>query len=615
MIFSKWRLKPFFGWALVCLAAGCVSCAPVGTEDGHGVFSLTGRITGYNPKESPSIGKVYYRDALTGEYRVEVVEIASDGRFETAFPLRNSQNLNLKYKSRVYPVYALPGGTLALTLNADDPESCRYAGDGAGVSGELAFYLAFRKTNYSGDAADARTQAGFVSPDAFKARRDTILAGRIRTIDSLLATRRFSSATAGLLYDLERLNNGNILFYFVSSRNMLRRMEPDNPVVQQPLPDDYYDFLEEMPFENKGAISLSQYNELIDDIYYSQQLLDAGNSVKDTLITVRYTLLTYLLDRQVPLTDEEREIAESHRTFLGTHRLTPEFTETFNRQLADSVYWPFEEKYAAWTDSFNVMLRQDIEAGNLPLSMQITSTGHEAETLKKRYRVCREALKGLYLQSPSRAADLWTLRFFLGNLKGISSEADAETFYEACSDSVADPAVKALMKERLQKNFARFVLPEKKGSDWVRRLIAAHPGKYVLIDFWGTTCGPCIGEIEQFSELRKSYTNSPDFAYVFVTSPEHSVEAVYRDYLSDRLKGEESHWLTVEEYAYLEDLFDMAGMPRYVLIDREGVVRDDSFDIYQLGEFLKQEKIRKSPAPEQSLQPGIGDGAVPGFRN
>lgn len=598
MRFLKNNAGQFFVWMSAGLLSVCIACSPAKTDAGSGVFSLKGQITGLGHDQNPSPGKVYYRDALTGEYRVKAVEVAPGGQFGVSFPLRTPQEVSLNCNSRFYPVYALPGGALTLTLHADRPDSCRYRGDGADVCTELAFYSAFGKKSNSGKYANTRLQAGLLSPAAFKAGCDTVLAARMRAIDSLQAARRFSDATAGLLRDKERLHYGNVLFSFVSDRRMLCRMEPDNPVAQQPLPDDYFDFLEKMPLESKKALSLSQYNELIDAIYFSQQLMDAGNSVKDTFVTVRATFLTYLLDRKVPLTDEERATAEIHQSFLGTHRLTPELSEAFDRQLTASVYQPFEEKYAAWVDSFQVVVQQIIDAGDRLISMEITSCGTEPETLKKRFRACREAFKSLYLRSPSLAADLWTLRFFIENLKSISSRADADVFYQTCVDSVADPAVKAVMKERTYLNFTHAALPATKGGDMVRRLIAAHPGKYVLLDFWGTTCGPCVGDIERFSEMRKSYTGSPDFAYIFVTSSQSSPEADYRNYLSGPLKGEESHRLPADEYVYLEELFDMAGIPRYVLIDREGKVQDDSFDIYRLEAFLKQEKIRKGAAPE-----------------
>lgn len=588
------NMKQVFLLVCSCALLGCTSSVKNNPEINSDTFLLTGHIEGYKPAAEPLIGKIYYEELFTGKPLVKVTEVASDGYFQASIPLGHSQEMNLNVGSRYYTLYALPKGKLHLTLNPDYPDSCEYKGDGADISKELNFYYGFRRTHYSNDFSGMQSDMERLSPNDFKVKREKVLAERLRTIDSLQTTRNLSQDIADLIRYHEQLYNGHILLSFADFRRHLGRAKPDNQILQQPTPPDYYTFLQDMPFEKKDAVSLSQYRDMIGSIRFAPPIMDAGNSVKDTIITVKYTFLTYLLDKNVPLTDEERKIAEGHRYFIGTHKANPAFLKAFNEKLDRSVYSPFEEKYKVWCDSFNVKLQKDVDAGNSVLSVHISSVENDLESLTKRWEKCNDTFKKMYPQTPSLAFDIFALQYFIGQLKGIASPADADTLYNQRISFITDNTIKEVMREKYQKRFSSSdLLQQTKGGEIVRRLIAPHKGKYVLLDFWGTTCGPCRGDIDQFSELRKSYTGSPDFAYLFITSSQNSPEKDYRKYIAEHLKGEESYFLSDYEYAYLEELFAMNGIPRYVLINPEGEILDDEYDIYQLEKFLNEKGIRK----------------------
>ena len=552
---------------------------------------MTGQIDGYRQTQETLTGTVYYSEIYTNKNLIKVAEVAPNGQFQVSLPINNPQEISLNIGSRYFTIYAIPCGKLNLSLSNNN---CEYKGDGADISKELAFYSEFRKANYSDNHEYLEKEAKYLSPEAFKAKRECILTERLQRIDSLQKIRNFSPEITELLRYKELLYNGETLLSFVDSRKFLRHTEPDNKVLQEPVPSSYYTFLQNMPLEKKEAVSLKEYSEIINNIRFSERILDAKNSVKDTIITIKYTLLTYLLDKNAPLTDEERKLAESHRAFIGSHKVTPALSEALNRQLNVSVYKPFEEKYKAWTDSFNIKLQQDIDAGSHPLNINISSVENDIESLEKRWELCRKIFKEVYPQTPSLASDIFTLQSFIEQLNSVASSEDADILLKKRIDSVSDSTIKEIMKEKVQKRFLPIILPQTKGSEIVHRLITPHKGKYVLLDFWATTCGPCIADINQFSELRKSYSGNPDFAYIFITSSQSSPDRAYKDICSNQLKGEESHRLPTHEYAYIQELFAIYGIPRYVLINREGEIIDDNFSIYQLEKFLNQQKIQKS---------------------
>ena len=139
-----------------------------------------------------------------------------------------------------------------------------------------------------------------------------------------------------------------------------------------------------------------------------------------------------------------------------------------------------------------------------------------------------------------------------------------------------------------------YELPDGPGTEILRKITDRYKGKYVMIDFWATTCGPCRGEIERTAHLREKYRDSNDIRIIFITSEEESNEKDYADYVAKNLAGSDSYRLPADDYRYLRELFHINGIPHSETLNRQGRVlrRGLAYETFEsrFQELLENEK-------------------------
>ena len=101
----------------------------------------------------------------------------------------------------------------------------------------------------------------------------------------------------------------------------------------------------------------------------------------------------------------------------------------------------------------------------------------------------------------------------------------------------------------------------------IRNLVAKYPGRFLVIDFWGMTCGPCRTAIQESKELRAEIAKRNDVKLVFIAG-ERTAEGsdAYKQYVAEWLDNEEAICLTNAEFRRLQELFQFNGIPHYETI-------------------------------------------------
>ena len=128
----------------------------------------------------------------------------------------------------------------------------------------------------------------------------------------------------------------------------------------------------------------------------------------------------------------------------------------------------------------------------------------------------------------------------------------------------------AALDEHLAEQGDRYDLPEGEAADIFRKLVEPFRGKWVYIDFWSTTCGPCREGIELSADVRKKLAGRDDIELVFITGDRSSPQESYQEYVDENLEGEVSYLLPEAQFIQLSTLFNFNGVPYNELVDPDG---------------------------------------------
>jgi thiol-disulfide isomerase/thioredoxin len=131
------------------------------------------------------------------------------------------------------------------------------------------------------------------------------------------------------------------------------------------------------------------------------------------------------------------------------------------------------------------------------------------------------------------------------------------------------------------------------GEALLKKILEPYKGKFVLLDIWGTWCGPCK---EALSHSTEEYARLKDydieFLYLANQSPQTAWENVIKEY---NVSGDNvAHYnLPAEQQAAIERHLDVHSFPTYKLFNRDGNLLDlkvDAREVENIARLLDQMK-------------------------
>lgn len=151
-----------------------------------------------------------------------------------------------------------------------------------------------------------------------------------------------------------------------------------------------------------------------------------------------------------------------------------------------------------------------------------------------------------------------------------------------------------------QKNYSQSIKPGDRFPDYIVRNIVNAPvqqldinkfnGKYLILNFWGTWCAPCIPEMETLKTLQKEFA-----AKVQVLAIANDDRERVKKYLAKRPA---SVWIASDTSFYLYKQLGFAAVGQSAVLDKDhrviAVVRTDSINRQWMQRLVRGEKIRSN---------------------
>jgi len=141
-------------------------------------------------------------------------------------------------------------------------------------------------------------------------------------------------------------------------------------------------------------------------------------------------------------------------------------------------------------------------------------------------------------------------------------------------------------KQLWAKSFLNQKAPDLVVEKWLTKE-PDRKGKFVLVDFWATWCGPCRKAIPELNALHKKFG---DRLVVIGLSdePESKVKAMADPVIE--------YFSAIDTQARTKKVVEVKGIPHVMLIDPQGIVRWEGFpllDGYELTEKVVEEILAK----------------------
>ena len=540
---------------------------------------VQGFIDGYGPQAGFSNFLLQLEDHFlpSGMNQCPVLaEVEPDGRFRAEVPLTHPvMGMTIIHDESMVPFYVEPGDTLTLYLDWGRRTQYEWNLQRGNLMAmgrnarTLTDFAASNPLDLSGSRALMQA-AQTMSPEEFLPKQLEWLSAELHSLDSAFVIRPVTPKAAALMRNHVRLSAGNNLFNLTGIPG------------KKPNTGDYYRFLHEMPMDDITAAACPTFETFINRLEFAY-VFNKMPTLKEFVHPL--SLLSVMQDMGITPDETDLPVLREMDRRAGHYNFWT--SEELARHLKDTQ--TLEKKYPEASKMWEEKIT------NTPVPEEETNPeGIEWRVLNKMvqtYRTISDSIAASCGLRHSFAENLMWVRKCDSYLSFLKDRETALRFGVVLTQDMQRPLrLTRLVFDEIERvhpsrpvqtaNDGAYELAEGEEADVFRRLIAPCKGKYVLVDFWASWCGPCRKGIEESRELRAKYADSPDIDFVFVTGDIDTPQPFYDDFTAKHLQGELSYRISDDDFNRLQRLFHFTAVPRYVLVDREGRILDDNHSGY-----------------------------------
>lgn len=333
-----------------------------------------------------------------------------------------------------------------------------------------------------------------------------------------------------------------------------------------------------------------------------------------------------------------RVIPESELDNLGVYVASPDFP-SMSRELyatpgstirvnGDSIYiytWEvqsnvkeqkeYDEYLYATKDLLEKIQQMQAEVSTLwGVVDSSTATDEEKKAAKDKitllHKQTDELFTEVYIKEIALMKEKPVTKIWMEKLYGVSNavkyksdcpfKEDAKALYERMSDTEKQSEQGKLIAVNLFPPVTVKIGDDMADADLYDlednvHHLAELKGKYILLDFWSSGCGPCVMAIPEMGELQQKYADK-----LTVVSLSSDTEKRWREASAEH-QMTWKNWSDKQQTGGLYAKYGVNGIPNYVLISPEGKVVD-TWSGYGKGSLLRKMRPYMYPKPAMSVE-------------
>ena len=533
---------------------------------------LCGYIQGFDKRSGIENAIIYCRDDIKRKDYPVVVHVENDGRFWADVPLQYPRIIDLMIDKQFgVPVYLEPGQSVGVLLNwedfllADRNRNTRYLSQYTEFMGPLGDFnqqlIAFEPTFLRGKHLQQKIEKQ--TPDQFAEDRYPVWDADRERLEAYAREHQISAQAKTVLEANLQEFYGIQFFSFAMNRWLKARKDTTTEVLQVPVTNDYYRFLDRIDLSSNALLVPSKFGIFINRYEFMEPLRNSSSSPIASR-TPEKSLYDYLTEEKVELTPDEADFLQrtNRRNLTRAEIDALKADSVVSRQINQK----YSDQIKDWASKY------------LNPSSRLSLFERNLERWGDKQRVLTDSL-GMKPELPFQIAKVRSLRSYT-NMK----KEEAEQFWEALKQGIPQEFVVAAGDELMTELYPdeqpeAYEIPAGEGGDLFRKIIEPYKGKVLFVDFWGITCGPCVSGIKRMKETRAQYRNHPDIDFVFITGESESpTEDDYQQFV-DEQELVHTHRLSKGDYYLMRELFHFNGIPHYIVIDKDGRVLNDDFNM------------------------------------